>query len=154
MKKDDASRKSVSHLSSRKPPSTREHVSEAIKVASHPVRSEILRALREAPSSAVELEKKTGRSRYDLYHHLGVLEASGLAEHRFRDGKTKEFSLRTPSRPDHVVLLLDRTELKKNAKALRDLVRAAEALEGTKIPHKSKISGVQIIFSFPWSPEA
>ena len=68
-----------------------------------------------------------------------------------RDGKTKEFFLVTTSRPNQVVLLLNRDDLKDNAKALRDLVRAIEALEGQKIPHKARISGVQVIFSFPWT---
>ncbi len=126
---------------------SREILGEAVKAASHPARTQILKWLKKAPSSANELEEATGRSRYDLYHHLAVLQANSLVKHRFRDGKTKEFFLDQPSRPNSIVMLFDHNDLKDNPKAWNKLVEAAAELEGTDIPHKKKISGVQIIFS-------
>ena len=126
---------------------SREVLGEAVKAASHPARTQILKWLKKSPSSANELEEATGRSRYDLYHHLAVLQNNHLVKHRFRDGKTKEFFLDQPSRPDSIVMLFDHNDLKENPKALNKLIEAAADLEGTEIPHKKKISGVQIIFS-------
>ena len=128
-------------------PPSREVLGKTLKAASHPIRNLILKQLKLAPSDVKALEEVTGRSRYDLYHHLAVLDEENLIEQRCRDGKTKEFSLAKPSNPHSIAMLFDHEDLEDNPKALDKLIEAAEALEGSEIPHKERISGVQMILS-------
>jgi len=128
-------------------PPSREVLGKTLKAASHPIRNLILKQLKLAPSDVKALEEVTGRSRYDLYHHLAVLDEENLIEQRFRDGKTKEFSLAKPSNPHSIAMLFDHEDLEDNPKALDKLIEAAEELEGSEIPHKERISGVQMILS-------
>ena len=128
-------------------PPSREVLGKTLKAASHPIRTQILKHLKSAPRSAIELEEFTGRSRYDLYHHLAVLDEENLIGQRFRDGKTKEFFLAKPSNPHSIAMLFDQEDLEKKPKALDKLIEAAEELEGSEIPHKERISGVQMILS-------
>ena len=71
----------------------RAYASAAMRVTAHPTRETILRTLEEKPRSTVELEKITGESRYNLYHHLAILERLNLIGHRVDEGQTKEFFL-------------------------------------------------------------
>lgn len=58
----------------------RSYIRSATKAATHPVRSSILKSLKDSPKSTVELEEVTGEARYNLYHHLNSLEDVGLVE--------------------------------------------------------------------------
>ena len=80
--------------------SKRTLVSSAVKATSHPTREVILRELKEGPRSTLELEEVTGESRYNLYHHLGVLEDAQLVTSSVSSGRTKVFELLKPKRPD------------------------------------------------------
>ena len=82
---------------------SRSYLNPTTKAVAHPVRSQILRALKEGDLSTVELEKITGETRYNLYHHLSALEQVGLIDWTMRDNKTKLYQLRTPETPDVTV---------------------------------------------------
>ena len=58
--------------------SSRSYTDGTIKAASHPTRQIILKHLQKIDSSTLELEEITGENRYNLYHHLAVLENIGL----------------------------------------------------------------------------
>ena len=85
----------------------RSYALSAMRVAAHPTRETILRALEEKPRSTLELEKVTGESRYNLYHHLATLEQSNLVSHRVGEGRTKQFFLCQAGKPDVAYLLLE-----------------------------------------------
>ena len=53
----------------------RTYIEKAVKAASHPLRDQILRSLKNGPLSTIDLEEQLGESRYNLYHHLDVLTA-------------------------------------------------------------------------------
>ena len=64
----------------------RKYIEGAVKAASHPVRDQILRSLKNGPLTAVDLEEMLGMSRYNLYHHPWSYEehASVPQEHPYR----------------------------------------------------------------------
>src|SRR3972149_731262 len=57
----------------------------------HPPRQLILKGLKEKDLSTIDLERQTGENRYNLYHHLGVLEEAGLIESQLEDGRAKKY---------------------------------------------------------------
>ena len=131
----------------------RSYIQSATKAATHPVRSSILKSLKDSPKSTVELEEITGEARYNLYHHLNFLEDVDLIKWNFKDSKTKVFSLKKPKRPQAAVLIFDNDDIKKRQKAFNRLIDALAAMEGQKIPHKDKIVKAEICLYFPWSEE-
>jgi len=131
----------------------RSYIQSATKAATHPVRSSILKSLKDSPKSTVELEELTGEARYNLYHHLNLLEDVDLIEWKFKDSKTKVFSLKKPKRPQAAVLIFDKDDIKIKQKEFTKLMDALVAMEGQEIPHKNKIVKAEICLYFPWSEE-
>jgi len=132
----------------------RSYIQSATKAATHPVRSSILKSLKDSPKSTVELEEATGEARYNLYHHLNLLEDADLVEWNLKDSKSKVFSLKKPKKPQAAVLIFDKDDIKKNQKDFTRLIDAVIAMEGQKIPHKDKIVKAEICLYFPWSEGA
>ena len=58
----------------------RTYLAHAVKAATHPVRREILKSLKKGPRSSVDLEDELSESRYNLYHHLGVLTPQQITD--------------------------------------------------------------------------
>ena len=131
----------------------RSYIQSATKAATHPVRSSILKSLKESPKSTVELEETTGEARYNLYHHLNFLQDVDLIEWDLKDSKTKIFSLKKPKRPQAAVLIFDNDDIKKKRIEFTQLIDALVAMEGQEIPHKDKIVKAEICLYFPWSEE-
>jgi DNA-binding transcriptional ArsR family regulator len=129
----------------------RSYMSDVLKAAAHPTRQAVLRILEKSPHTTVELEKETGENRYHLYHHLSVLEAAGLIASRVT-GKSKEFSLLKPKRPEAVYLELHAEDPHEGAKLKRLLEVVAVVAEGG-IPHLDKVTRARLMLSYPWSPE-
>ena len=128
--------------------SGRSYAAEAVKAASHPTRQVILKSLQKNDCSTTELEEATGENRYNLYHHLAVLQNAGLIEFRYRDNKAKEYFLKKPARPDTVFVQLERRD-PEDAKKL-DRILSAVADE---IPHLPKVSRARLMLTYPWSSD-
>jgi len=122
----------------------RTYIEGAVKAASHPVRDQILRSLKNGPLSAVDLEEILEQSRYNLYHHLDVLTQSDLVNELDTSGKTKLYKINVPSKPEVAVFLFNEDDLKKNIGIWNKLLQGLEIIEGEKIPHKEKIKEVQV----------
>jgi DNA-binding transcriptional ArsR family regulator len=122
----------------------RKYIEGAIKAASHPVRDQILRSLKNGPLSAVDLEEMLGQSRYNLYHHLDVLAQTDLVTELDTSGKTKQYKINAPSKPEVAVFLFNEDDLLKNIGIWNKLLQGLEMIEGEKIPHKEKIKEVQV----------
>lgn len=133
--------------------SSRSYIHDAIKAASHPVRRRILELLRQGPKSTIILETETGRSRYDIYHHLEVLRAAGLIKEELIGGKLKEFSLLEPKRPQAAVSLMNETLIREKRAAFDRLLDSLEEIEGREIPHRSRICKAQVILTYPWTSD-
>ncbi len=129
---------------------SRSYLNPTTKAVAHPVRSQILRALKEGDLSTVELEKITGETRYNLYHHLSALEQVGLIDWTMRDNKTKLYQLRTPETPDVTVTILSEEEVKAHREKLKLLVAALEEISGEPILNADKITVAEVCLYYKW----
>lgn len=131
--------------------SGRAYASDVVKAAAHPTRQAILKALERGDQTTVELEKVTGENRYHLYHHLAVLEDTGLVASRV-EGKAKRFSLKKPKKPEAVYLELDRADPEESQK-LMSLLDAVKDITGDEVPKLKKVTRARLMLSYPWSEE-
>jgi DNA-binding transcriptional ArsR family regulator len=130
---------------------SRSYMSEVVKAAAHPTRQAILKALEKEPRTTVELEESTGENRYHLYHHLSVLEGAGMVTSRVT-GKAKEYTLRTPDRPEAIYLELDAEDPDEKGK-LETLLGVVREVADDRIPQLDKVTRVRLMLSYPWSVE-
>jgi len=72
----------------------RKKVPKKISSVSHPTRQAILEELKKKEQTTLDLEQSLEESRYNLYHHLEVLETQGIIEQKKMDGKIKVYNLR------------------------------------------------------------
>ena len=133
----------------------RSYIQTATKAATHPVRSSILKSLKESSKSTIELENVTGEARYNLYHHLDFLENAGLIGWKFKDNdkKAKIYSLGKPERPEAAVVVFDEADIKSKPKEFVAMIDSVSSMEGTKIPHKKRIEKVEICLYYSEWPE-
>jgi DNA-binding transcriptional ArsR family regulator len=124
----------------------------AMKATSHPTRELILRELKEGPRSTLELEAATGEDRYNLYHHLGVLEDARLVTSSVGEGRTKTFELREAKRPEVAFLVLDRSD-EEEAEILEKVVDLLERETPDGIPRASDVRRAKMVFYYSWSRE-
>lgn len=132
--------------------SKRTLLSSAVKATSHPTREVILRELKDGPRSTLELEDATGESRYNLYHHLGVLEDAQLVKSSVSSGRTKVFELLKPKRPEVAFVVLDASD-EEEARALERILEVLQAETDEKIPRAGEIHRAKMVFYYPWSSE-
>ena len=71
----------------------RKGVPKNISSVSHPTRKAIVEELKEKNQTTLDLEQSLDESRYNLYHHLEVLESQGIIE-KGKEGKLKVYKLR------------------------------------------------------------
>jgi DNA-binding transcriptional ArsR family regulator len=127
--------------------SSRSYPDESLRAATHPTRQTILKALQESDRSTTDLEHLTGENRYNLYHHLAMLEQAGMVGHRLKDSRTKEFFLRKPSRRQSAVYQVNREETP--APALWEaFFHALSALSGEEIPRTRRVTGATVILTY------
>jgi len=132
----------------------RSYIKDATRAATHPMRSKILKLLKDSSRSTIELEKMTGESRPNLYHHLYLLEKVDLIKSELKDNKTKIFSLDKPKRPDVAVFIFDEDDIDNNRDLFNDLFDVLSKIEGQNLPHKDKLSKAEICLHFEWSEES
>jgi hypothetical protein len=134
--------------------SSRSYISNTTKAATHPVRSQILKALKEGDRSTVELEAVTGEARYNLYHHLNALEEAGFIGWAMKDNKTKLFHLKARRKPREEVIVLNTTDIQEKPREFRDLVQALANMQGDPIEDFSSITNAEIYVHFSRSSSA
>jgi DNA-binding transcriptional ArsR family regulator len=123
-----------------------------MKATSHPTRELILRELKEGTRSTVELEEVTGESRYNLYHHLSVLEDAQLVTSGISEGRAKVFELSNPKRPEVAFIVLDGQD-DEEAKVLKKVVELLRTESPGGLPHSTDIHRAKMMFYYPWSSE-
>ena len=128
----------------------RTYLESAVKAASHPVRRDILKQLKKKPLSSVDLEEITGESRYNLYHHISVLEKSNLIIEEKSVGKKKYYNINTPKQPDSAVFHFEESDIKKSRSKINKMIELVESIEGEKLPFIDKISKIDIHFKLVW----
>jgi DNA-binding transcriptional ArsR family regulator len=125
----------------------RAYADEAVTAAAHPTRQTILKSLEGSNLTTVELEKRTGENRYNLYHHLDTLKEAGLVDFRMRDGRLKEFFLTEESDSANTFLQINVEELGGH-EAFVQLLNALERLTGKEISNPDQIDSLQVMISF------
>ncbi|UCE03655.1 MAG: helix-turn-helix transcriptional regulator [Candidatus Latescibacterota bacterium] len=131
--------------------SSRAYSADSVKAAAHPTRQVILKTLRLGESTTTELESVTGENRYNLYHHLSVLEQTGLVGSRIRE-RVKRFFLRKPRRPEATFLQLERDHPEERVR-FEKLQRAIAEILGDEVPHVDKVSRLRVMLTYPWSDD-
>ena len=134
------------------PDSRRTLVSSSMSATAHPTRELILRTLKEGPQSTLDLEKVTGENRYNLYHHLSVLEDVPLITSSIGEGRSKVFELYNPKRPEVAFIVLDSRD-KEEAKALKKILKLLDGETAEGVPHRRDIHRAKMMFYYPWSNE-
>ncbi len=132
--------------------SRRALVSSSMSATAHPTRELILRTLKEGPQSTLDLEKVTGENRYNLYHHLSVLEDVPLITSSIGEGRSKVFELYNPKRPEVAFVVLDSRD-KEEAKALKKILKLLDKETAEGVPHWRDIHRSKMVFYYPWSSE-
>jgi len=122
----------------------RTYLEGVVKAASHPIRNQILRSLKEGPMSTIDLEGLIGENRYNLYHHLQVLVKTNLINEDDSVGKTKLYKINIQKKPDIAVLLFDQNDINNNLQSWYKILNILESIEGQKIPIKKKIREIEI----------
>ena len=132
----------------KKSKSSRSYIRPETKAVTHPVRAQILKALKAGDKSTVELEAITGEARYNLYHHLNALGQAGFVGWKMRDNKTKLYHLKTPAKPETAVLVFDKEDIKSNEKRFKVLLEVLSDIEGEKIQDLDRISEAEICLHY------
>ena len=141
-KKNKSDKKDQKQIYMSKP--ERSYIKPATKVAIHPIRSQILKVLKEGDKSTVELESITGEARYNLYHHLNALEREDFISWKMRDNKTKLYQLKNPKKPESDVIVLDEHDIEGNQEKFSIIMSALAEIRGEKIPDVNKIKDAEI----------
>jgi DNA-binding transcriptional ArsR family regulator len=125
----------------------RVHTPESIKAAAHPTRQTILRILKERDHSTIELERRSGESRYNLYHHLQKLQEVGLIGSRLSDGRAKTYFLADEGLTGEQFYQLDRTRVQDPRKLDQVLEALSEAL-GQEIPDPQQVKSLSVFLEY------
>ena len=125
----------------------RVHTPESIKAAAHPTRQTLLRILKERDHSTIELERRTGESRYNLYHHLQKLQEVGLIGSRLSDGRAKTYFLADEADAGEQFYQLDRSRMTDPRQLERILEVLSEAL-GQEIPDHPQVKSLSVFVEY------
>jgi DNA-binding transcriptional ArsR family regulator len=126
----------------------RTYLKSAVKAASHPVRSKILKTLKAGSMSTPDLEEAVGENRYNLYHHLDVLIESDLIHEIDSGKKSKYYQLNTPKKPNVAVFIFTEEDFIKDFSTWNKMLDGLEKIEGGKIPIRGKIIQAEIHLSY------
>ena len=124
------------------------YLKSAVKAASHPVRSKILKTLKAGSMSTPDLEEAVGENRYKLYHHLDVLIESDLINEIRSGKKSKYYQLNTPKKPKVAVFIFTEEDFIKDFSTWNKMLDGLEKIEGGKIPIRGKIIQAEIHLSY------
>ena len=134
----------------------KQYLSKALTVASHPVRREILKQLRKGESlSSTEFTEILNIVRYNLYHHLEILEKYNLIEkdEERSIGKKIYYKTHIEKNPVMVAFNYNKQEIKENKKLIEQILDTIVEIENFDIPNRNKISMIEINISYDNSKE-
>ncbi len=126
----------------------RTYLKSAVKAASHPVRSKILKTLKLGAMSTPDLEEAVGENRYNLYHHLDVLIQSDLIHEIDSEKKSKYYQLNMPKKPNVAVFIFTEEDFIKDFTTWNKMLDGLEKIEGGKIQIRGKITQAEIHLTY------
>ena len=129
----------------------KQYLSGSLKAASHPVRRKILKQLRNGNSlSSTELTDILNIDRYNLYHHLNILEKYSLIQkdNEKSVGKKIFYKMYMPKNPLMAAFSFNKQEIKENKNLIEKLLDTLVDIENFEIPNRNKISMIEINISY------
>lgn len=120
----------------------RKKVPKKISSVSHPTRQAIIEELKNKEQTTLDLEESLEESRYNLYHHLEVLETQGIIEQK-REGKVKVYNLRKGVAP--IVLEIEALSKEKHSEFKTLLNKILALWKKEEVKDISEIDEVLIV---------
>jgi len=128
------------------------YVDTALSAATHPVRKKILKLIKKESMSTLDIEKNTNENRYNLYHHLSMLEESGLIEIDQEKSKSrlKFYKMNYPEKPILAAFNFDNSDIKEKNDLCNKLYETIEKIEDYDLPNTKKICKIEIYLTYDW----
>ena len=126
------------------------YVDTALKAASHPIRRNILKLVKQGSYTTTELEEKTNVKRYDLYYHLDMLvKAKLINKIEVPKGKTY-YELNFLENPVMIAFNFDKNEINENSELCEGLFDTIEKIEDYNLPDTKKITKIEVYLTYDW----
>ena len=129
----------------------KQYLSNALKVASHPVRRQLLKELKKGESlSVVDISKILEIDRVNLYHHIETLENHYLIQldDKLTKGKVKYYKIFIVENPIMAAFSFDENEISNNKIEINKFLDIITSIENYDIPNRDKISMIEINISY------
>ena len=129
------------------------YVDSALSAATHPVRREILKLLKKDSQSTLDIGKETNENRYNIYHHLKVLEKSGLIKldkkkTKGSEGKLQYYKMNYVKKPVMAAFSFDEVDIKEKSGSCKKLYKTIEEIEDYDLPDTKRISKIEYTKSY------
>ena len=132
----------------------RQHLTKATKVALHPIRRKILSLLKNDSSlSTTDFIEKLSlkkEERYNLYHHLSILENFNLIKKDSdkESGKLQFYKKTIVKNPIMIAYSFDEDDMKKDEKSINKILDEISNIEDYPIKKRDKIKMIEINISY------
>ena len=131
------------------------YVDSALSAATHPVRREILKLLKKDSQSTLDIGKETNENRYNIYHHLKVLEKSGLIKldkkkSKKSEGKLQYYKMNYVKKPVMAAFSFDEVDIKEKSGSCKKLYKTIEEIEDYDLPDTKRISKIEVYLTYDW----
>ena len=95
----------------------------------------------------------TNEDRYNLYHHLNVLENSGLIkiDNDKSEGKLKFYKMNYPKKPIMAAFNFDNSDIKEKTDLCNKLYETIEKIEDYDLPNTKKVCKIEIYLTYDWN---
>ena len=142
--------------SNNKNKTVKQYLSTALRVASHPIRREILKTLKHGASmSTSEINKILNIDRFNLYHHLKELEGYNLIDIDKKKcfGKKIYYKMHIEKNPIMAAFSFNKQEINESKKLVGKILDTIVEIENFEIPNRNKISMIEINISYDYNKE-
>ena len=128
------------------------YVDAALSAATHPVRKQILKLVKDKSMSTVDFEKRLNESRYNLYHHLNLLEETGLlkVDNEKSEGRLKYYKMNYFDKPAMAAFNFDENDIVKKSDLCNKLYKTIEKIEDYNLPDTKKICKIEVYLTYDW----
>ena len=128
------------------------YVDAALSAATHPVRKQILKLVKDKSMSTVDFEKRLNESRYNLYHHLNLLEETGLlkVDNEKSEGRLKYYKMNYFDKPAMAAFNFDENDIVKKSDLCNKLYETIEKIEDYNLPDTKKICKIEVYLTYDW----
>ena len=136
----------------------KQYLSTVLKVASHPIRREILKILKHGESmSTSEINKILNIDRFNLYHHLKILSDKKYnlidIDEKKSFGKKVYYKMQIEKNPAMDAFSFNKQEIKESKKLVEKILDTIVEIESFEIPNRNKISMIEINISYDYNKD-